>query len=120
MKIPGLILIATLSLLAPDLALSDPSQLGKSFETEAPQSEPQIPAEIENYEFDGLSGLKIKQALSAQYGERGSLSVRGRHDAEIYRLSSPSVVIVLTKDGLGSGVYVGTDRIVTNWHVVQS
>jgi S1-C subfamily serine protease len=46
-------------------------------------------------------------------------STRSAKDAEIYRTISPSVVLVATKDGLGSGSLVSlSGDIITNWHVV--
>lgn len=29
------------------------------------------------------------------------------------------MVLIVTKDGLGSGSYIGANRIITNWHVVN-
>ena len=44
---------------------------------------------------------------------------RRRRRPRSTRRASPSVVLIVTKDGLGSGVLVGADgRIVTNLHVV--
>jgi S1-C subfamily serine protease len=45
---------------------------------------------------------------------------RDAADAHIYRTASPSVVLVATKDGLGSGSLVSpSGEILTNWHVVM-
>jgi S1-C subfamily serine protease len=47
-------------------------------------------------------------------------ATRSAKDAEIYRTISPSVVLVATKDGLGSGSLVSlSGDIITNWHVVR-
>jgi S1-C subfamily serine protease len=47
-------------------------------------------------------------------------ATRSAKDAEIYRTISPSVVLVATKDGLGSGSLVSSSgEIITNWHVVR-
>lgn len=35
-------------------------------------------------------------------------------------MTSPAVVLVLTNDGFGSGTYLGSGNILTNWHVVKS
>ena len=44
---------------------------------------------------------------------------RSAEDAEIYRTISPSVVLIATKDELGSGSLVSASgHIVTSWHVV--
>jgi S1-C subfamily serine protease len=76
--------------------------------------------ELEDYRLDGLSGQTVKEALSKIYGDRGSLSSRGKHDSEIYQVASPSVAIILTDTGMGSGVYIGANQIVTNRHVVNA
>jgi S1-C subfamily serine protease len=47
-------------------------------------------------------------------------ATRSAKDAEIYRTISPSVVLVATKEGLGSGSLVSlSGDIITNWHVVR-
>jgi len=43
---------------------------------------------------------------------------RSARDAAIYRGASPSVVLIFAADGLGSGVIISEDRILTNWHVI--
>ena len=46
--------------------------------------------------------------------------VRSAKDAQIYRTISPSVVLVATKEGFGSGSLVDTaGNVLTNWHVVK-
>src|SRR5450759_2044283 len=45
---------------------------------------------------------------------------RSAKDAQIYRTISPSVVLIATKEGLGSGSLVSTSgEVITNWHVVK-
>ena len=58
------------------------------------------------------------KALSGLQPEARSLT-RGAKETQVYQAASPSVVLIVTRDGLGSGVLVGADgRIVTNLHVV--
>jgi hypothetical protein len=45
---------------------------------------------------------------------------RSAKDAQIYRAISPSVVLVATKDAIGSGSLIDSSgNILTNWHVVN-
>jgi S1-C subfamily serine protease len=44
--------------------------------------------------------------------------VRGAKEIALFRDISPSVVLIVTKDGLGSGSAVSAGDILTNWHVV--
>src|SRR5450759_1013904 len=45
---------------------------------------------------------------------------RSAKDAQIYRTIAPSVVLIATKEGLGSGSLVSTSgEVITNWHVVK-
>jgi S1-C subfamily serine protease len=45
---------------------------------------------------------------------------RSAKDVEIYHDAAPAVVLILTKDGLGSGSLIGKEgEILTNWHVVK-
>ena len=49
----------------------------------------------------------------------GAAATRGARETGVYQKASPAVVLIITKDGLGSGVLVGADgKIVTNLHVV--
>jgi S1-C subfamily serine protease len=49
-----------------------------------------------------------------------SASGRSAKDAQIYRTISPSVVMVVNKEGFGSGSLLSTaGDILTNWHVVK-
>jgi S1-C subfamily serine protease len=49
-----------------------------------------------------------------------SLATRGAGDAAIFRRISPSVVLIVTKQGMGSGSLIpGPGVILTNWHVVR-
>ena len=46
---------------------------------------------------------------------------RGAKDVDVYRKAAPGVVLVATKDGLGSGVIIDAKgHVITNWHVVKS
>lgn len=45
---------------------------------------------------------------------------RSAKDAELYRNISPSVVLIVTKDSLGSGSLISSaGDILTNWHVIR-
>lgn len=58
------------------------------------------------------------KALAGVTPEGRSLT-RGAKETQVYQQASPAVVLIVTKEGLGSGVLVGADgRIVTNYHVV--
>jgi S1-C subfamily serine protease len=47
-------------------------------------------------------------------------TTRSAKDAAIYRALSPSVVLIATKDGLGSGSLVSTaGEVITSWHVID-
>jgi S1-C subfamily serine protease len=67
---------------------------------------------------DGLSEKKVFQSLT---GVKASPSTRtrGAKEAGIFRNASPSVVLVATNEGFGSGSFLGDNLILTNWHVVE-
>jgi S1-C subfamily serine protease len=80
----------------------------------------------EKLSFDNLGGLddriitdillKISQAPVSEKIGGG----RSAKDAQIYRAISPSVVLILTKEGLGSGSLVSASgEVLTNYHVVK-
>lgn len=44
---------------------------------------------------------------------------RGAQDVSLFRQTAPSVVLILVKDGLGSGSLLQNNVILTNFHVVD-
>jgi S1-C subfamily serine protease len=46
-------------------------------------------------------------------------ATRNARDIEVYRNAAPAVVLVIVKDGLGSGSLLEDNTILTNWHVVN-
>lgn len=66
----------------------------------------------------GGSARAYGKALSGLAPEGRSVT-RGAKETQVYQAASPAVVLIVTKDALGSGVLVSADgRIVTNLHVV--
>lgn len=56
----------------------------------------------------------------ARIAPEGRSVTRGAKEAQVYQQASPAVVLIVTKDGLGSGVLIdAAGRIVTNLHVVE-
>jgi S1-C subfamily serine protease len=58
-------------------------------------------------------------AIARRPLSEATAQTRSAKDAQIYRAVSPSVVLVATKDALGSGSLIGVGEILTNWHVVK-
>lgn len=59
------------------------------------------------------------QALGKLQAEPAA-ATRGAADAEIYRRAAPSVVLIVTDQGLGSGALISADgQIITNHHVIE-
>ncbi|PZQ61590.1 MAG: hypothetical protein DI570_11975 [Phenylobacterium zucineum] len=64
-------------------------------------------------------GLAYGKALSRLQPE-ALAATRGAAETRVYQQASPAVVMVLTRDGMGSGVLISADgKIVTNLHVVE-
>lgn len=48
------------------------------------------------------------------------LELRGAKDAGLFRTIAPSVVLIVSKDGIGSGSLLNASGdIITNWHVIE-
>jgi S1-C subfamily serine protease len=62
---------------------------------------------------------QLSKVARQQFSEAGA-KTRSAKDAAIYRAISPSVVLILTKDGLGSGSLLdNSGHVITNYHVVK-
>lgn len=67
---------------------------------------------------DPLSPRRVASGLSALRSDSPSLT-RGAREVAIYRQFSPSVVLVITNAGIGSGALISPDgKIISNYHVV--
>jgi S1-C subfamily serine protease len=70
-------------------------------------------------QIDDLPTGELSKIASTPISELTG-GTRSAKDAQIYRVVSPSVVLILTKDGLGSGTLIGSSgEVITNWHVVN-
>ncbi|WP_068878533.1 S1C family serine protease [Phenylobacterium sp. CCH9-H3] len=64
-------------------------------------------------------GLAYGKALGRLKAD-GQAVTRGATETRVYAQASPAVVMVVAKNGFGSGVLIGADgKIVTNLHVVE-
>lgn len=65
------------------------------------------------------SPISANQRFSAVKAD-GDYSVRGKKEIELFKKISPSVVLIATDEGIGSGSLVDNDgNILTNWHVID-
>jgi S1-C subfamily serine protease len=60
----------------------------------------------------------IRQAIKGMAGQ-SKITARGAQEISVFRQAAPAVVLVVTKDGLGSGVVLENGSVVTNRHVVE-
>ena len=66
-----------------------------------------------------INPMIIKDRLSA-VDSGTSFQTRGARDAKLYAELAPLVVMVVTNDGIGSGVIIDrSGLIITNWHVIE-
>ena len=70
--------------------------------------------------FDsGMPTNRLSVIAESPISEPSGIS-RSAKDAQIYRTISPAVVLIVTKDGLGSGSLLSTGGdVITNYHVVK-
>ncbi len=76
--------------------------------------------DFDSVALDGLSSKTISNRLKTKFRDLGAITTRGIKEEEIYRKTSPAVVIVFNDSGFGSGSYIGSNLILTNRHVVGS
>jgi S1-C subfamily serine protease len=81
---------------------------------------------IKNTSFDNLQGLNnevtsnlLSKIAQLPISEKAG-TTRSAKDAQIYRAISPSVVLIVNKEGLGSGSLLSiSGDVITNYHVVK-
>ena len=80
----------------------------------------------QNLPFDNFEGLiddiptnQLSKFAQSSISEAAG-TARSAKDVQIYRTVSPSVVLIVNKEGLGSGALLDfAGDIITNWHVVN-
>ena len=73
-------------------------------------------------EFPGLDDLPIARLSKVAHEPVSELTTwsRSAKGAQIYRVASPSVVLIITKDGAGTGSMISAfGEVLTNWHVIN-
>lgn len=65
---------------------------------------------------DGISAKKANDYLN--HVPSAERRTRGTREVAIYKNISPSVVLIVTNEGIGSGSVIAGNYILTNWHVV--
>ena len=90
---------------------TEPSSLPAEFSRPAPP-------EWQSLAF-GVPTKRIAETLSQGPPSEEIVITRGVRERSLYEKAAPSVVLVMTNDGFGSGSYIGSNQIITNWHVVR-
>ena len=68
--------------------------------------------------FAGRAAARLGKVLDGLQPEARA-ATRGANEARVYQAASPAVVLVVSKDALGSGAMISADgKIITNLHVV--
>jgi S1-C subfamily serine protease len=101
--------IAQDQLYPPDLVVPLPGERG-SFPTN-------VVASVDSLGTDVGSTIAAGSAFLKEY--KSNVGTRGPRDIAVYRDAAPAVVLVVTKEGFGSGSLLANKTILTNWHVVR-
>lgn len=91
-------------------------RLGRAAQFEGQATASGTSAELPN--LPETSGVRIGRALNALKPETRA-ATRGSAETRVYQQASPSVVLIVTDEMLGSGAVISADgQIITNLHVV--
>jgi S1-C subfamily serine protease len=92
---------------------------GQPLITDAPTTDLNVSPE-QLQDFEGDLPLAELARISRMPMNASSSDSRSAKDAQLYRTVSPSVVLIVTKTGLGSGSLIGpSGEVLTNFHVVK-
>ena len=92
---------------------------GAPLSEKASAAVPTIPLSTIHEVGSDLPTAQLAKVAQQKFSEVGA-TTRSAKDAEIYRTISPSVVLILTKTGLGSSSLIGASgEVITNYHVVK-
>jgi len=67
---------------------------------------------------EGMSLASMGQLIKGMAGP-SKITARGAQEISVFRQAAPAVVLVVTKEGLGSGVVLENGSVITNRHVVE-
>ena len=100
-----------------DHAISDFGRVGVTGDVKGDSA---LPSEdVLDLEGEGMPRAAAYKSLQ-QVRPDGRRTNRGTKEAQIYQRVSPSVVLIINKDSLGSGALLTAQGdILTNWHVVK-
>ena len=96
--------------------------LGGAFPKPATAGAPRAAPDGQARAARGLTGAPVRRYAAAldRLAPDGRGTTRGVNEIRVYALAAPSVVLVLSDGGFGSGALIGADgRIVTNLHVLD-
>jgi S1-C subfamily serine protease len=79
---------------------------------------PDVIAKVDSSGADIGSTVAASSAFLKEYKSKVH-ATRNARDIAVYRNAAPAVVLVIVKDGLGSGSLLEDNTILTNWHVVK-
>jgi S1-C subfamily serine protease len=82
----------------------------------ATQKSPLPPPAVGSTAF---TGLRRAEAMTMRF-EDNVPRTRGAQDITLFREDAPSVVLIMTKEGLGSGSLLKDNVILTNFHVIDN
>jgi S1-C subfamily serine protease len=106
------------------LVLAD-TAMAEELSLQIPSSELSIPGVAEKI---ALAVPAVTNSAASEYRSAEALSMkfrdaiphtRGAHDISIFRDAAPSVVLILTKNGLGTGSFIQDNVILTSLHVLD-
>jgi len=79
---------------------------------------PDVIVKVDSSGADIGSTIAASSAFLKEY-KSNVHATRNARDIAVYRDAAPAVILVVVKDGLGSGSLLEDQTILTNWHVVK-